>query len=89
MSVEALLDSAPNPNAPALREAIDAALTSDERTCFLGELTQAFADARAVGRTAAAYVVAAKASRPSPEHSSAKPRTKRRSCGPMIPEGLA
>lgn len=61
ISVEALLDSAPNPNAPTIREAIDAALTNSARTRFLSELDQAFTEHRAVHRIAVAYVTATKA----------------------------
>jgi arsenite methyltransferase len=62
VSLEALLDIAPNPNAPTAREAIDAALTEAERRRFLDELGRAFTEDDAVRRMAAAYVVASKSS---------------------------
>jgi arsenite methyltransferase len=61
VSVEALLDSAPNPNAPTVREGIEAALTKSEQPRFLTELDRAFAENRAVRRMAVAYVIATKA----------------------------
>jgi arsenite methyltransferase len=60
----ALLDSAPNPNAPTTREAIDSALTRAEQGRFVAELERAMAAGTAVRRMAAAYVVAEK---PDPE----------------------
>jgi arsenite methyltransferase len=60
VSRDALLDIAPNPNAPTVREAIEAALTEAERRRFLDELGRAFDENDAVRRMAAAYVVAAK-----------------------------
>lgn len=58
VSFEAVLDSAPNPNAPTVREAITAALTESEQRRFLAELRDAFDDDRAVSRFAGAYLVA-------------------------------
>lgn len=58
VSVEALLGSAPNPNAPTVREAIEAALTKSEQARFLIELDRAFAENRALRRIAVAYVTA-------------------------------
>jgi ubiquinone/menaquinone biosynthesis C-methylase UbiE len=58
VSFDALLDSAPNPNAPTTREAIAAALTESERRRFLTELRSAFEGGRATRRMAVAYVVA-------------------------------
>ncbi|MGO9899781.1 MAG: class I SAM-dependent methyltransferase [Solirubrobacteraceae bacterium] len=60
VSLDALLDGAPNPNAPTIREAIQAALTEPEQIRFLAELERAFAEDRAVRRSAFAYVVASK-----------------------------
>jgi arsenite methyltransferase len=58
VSFDALLDSAPNPNAPTVREAVTAALTDSEQTHFLAELRRAFHEARATHRLAVAYVLA-------------------------------
>ncbi len=60
ISLEALLDGAPNPNAPTVREAVDAALTAPEQVQFMTALAKAFKDRRAVRRTAVAYVSATK-----------------------------
>jgi ubiquinone/menaquinone biosynthesis C-methylase UbiE len=57
VSFDALVGSAPNPNAPTLREAVAGALTESERTRFLAELRQAFNDGRSKRRMAGAYVV--------------------------------
>jgi arsenite methyltransferase len=62
VSLQALLDSAPNPNAPTIREAIETALTSSERMRFLRELDQALTEGRAIRRMAVAYVIATRAS---------------------------
>jgi SAM-dependent methyltransferase len=58
VSFEALLDSAPNPNAPTTREAIAAALTGSEQERFLAALKRAFAEGNPVRRTAGAYLTA-------------------------------
>jgi ubiquinone/menaquinone biosynthesis C-methylase UbiE len=55
---DALLDSAPNPNAPTTREAVAAALTESEQERFLAELERAFARGDAVRRMAGVYLVA-------------------------------
>ena len=60
ISLEALLDSAPNPNAPTVREAVDAALTGPEQVQFMTALAEAFKDRRAIRRTAVAYLSATK-----------------------------
>jgi len=69
-SLTALLDSAPNPNAPTTREAIESALTRAEQERFIAELGTALASGTGVRKMAAAYVVAEK------EHS-ARSRTSR------------
>jgi arsenite methyltransferase len=61
--LDALLDIAPNPNAPTMREAIADALTDSERRRFLQELARAVAENDAVRRMACAYVVATKPDR--------------------------
>lgn len=61
VSLDALLDGAPNPNAPTLREAIAAALTEPEQERFLAVLEHAFEQYNAVRRMAVAYLAAAKA----------------------------
>lgn len=60
ISLDALLDSAPNPNAPTIRATVTTALTECEQQRFLAALERAFAEARAVRRTVVAYVVATK-----------------------------
>jgi ubiquinone/menaquinone biosynthesis C-methylase UbiE len=60
ISAEALLDSAPNPNAPTLREAVTVALTVPEQDQFVTALEQAFDRRSAVRRMAVAYVSATK-----------------------------
>ena len=57
---EGLLDSAPNPNAPTVREAISAALTEDEQLRFVAELGRALAHNDSVRRMAGAYMLATK-----------------------------
>jgi ubiquinone/menaquinone biosynthesis C-methylase UbiE len=57
---DALLDIAPNPNAPTLREAIDDTLSEPERTRFLEVLGRAVAADDAVRRMAVAYLLATK-----------------------------
>lgn len=58
VSFDALLDSAPNPNAPTTREAIAAALTESEQCRFVSALRPALEERRATRRMAGAYVVA-------------------------------
>ncbi|MBV9423148.1 MAG: hypothetical protein JOZ98_09570 [Solirubrobacterales bacterium] len=60
VSFEALLDSAPNPNAPTVRDAIAAALDEAEHERFLGELKRAFVRDASVRRMAVAYLAASK-----------------------------
>lgn len=60
VNFEALLGSAPNPNAPSTREAIAAALTESERRRFVAELRSAFDEGRVMRRMAGAYLVARK-----------------------------
>lgn len=60
VSFQALLDGAPNPNAPTLREAIDDALSQGEKALFLAELERAFGAGPPVQRMAGAYLVAAR-----------------------------
>jgi arsenite methyltransferase len=59
-SLSALLDTAPNPNAPTTREAIESALTPDERERFIAELERAMDAGTAIRKMAVAYVVAQK-----------------------------
>ena len=61
VNLDALLDTAPNPNAPTVREAMTDALTESERVRFLDALARAVADDDSVRRMAAAYVLASKA----------------------------
>ncbi|HEX6390802.1 MAG TPA: methyltransferase domain-containing protein [Solirubrobacteraceae bacterium] len=60
ISIEALLDSAPNPLAPTARESIAAALTPAERDEFVGHLERAVEAGDRLRRSAVAYVVASK-----------------------------
>jgi arsenite methyltransferase len=60
ISLEALLDGAPNPNAPTMREAVDAALTAPEQAQFMTALANAFEDRRFIRRMAVAYLSATK-----------------------------
>lgn len=60
VSFEALLDSAPNPNAPTVREAITTALDDSEQERFLAELNRAFLRDASVQRMAVAYLAASK-----------------------------
>lgn len=60
VSLDALLDGAPNPNAPTVREVIATALTKPEQLRFLAELEKAFAGETAIRRMAVAYVIASK-----------------------------
>lgn len=56
ISLEALLGSAPNPNAPTVHEAISATLTDDEQSRFVDELGRAFATTEPIKKLASAYV---------------------------------
>jgi arsenite methyltransferase len=58
VSFEALLDGAPNPNAPTVREAIAAALGPSDQNRFLAALRDAFAAERFVHRRVVAYLTA-------------------------------
>ena len=49
ISLEALLDGAPNPNTPTVREAVHAALTGPEQVQFMTALTEAFKTAGSSG----------------------------------------
>lgn len=60
VNLQALLDSAPNPHAPTLREAIAVALTDSERRRFVDELQRAFAEDKPVSLWAGAYLTATK-----------------------------
>lgn len=60
VSLEALLDSAPNPNAPTVREAITTTLTEPEQELFLAELERAFVEDGPRRRMAVAYLRASK-----------------------------
>lgn len=60
VSIDALLDSAPNPNAPTVREALTTALTESEQVQFSSALETAFNERRRIGRMAVAYVSATK-----------------------------
>lgn len=62
VSVDALLDRAPNPNAPTVREALGAALTRQQQDQFVAALERAFVERRAVSRMAVAYLTAVKLS---------------------------
>ncbi len=60
ISIEALLDSAPNPLAPTARESIAAALTQDEQERFVAHLARAIDEGDRLRRSAVAYLVASK-----------------------------
>jgi arsenite methyltransferase len=60
ISLDALLDSSPNPLAPTVREAVVAALTEVERERFLAELGRAVAERNGIRRSAVAYLAAQK-----------------------------
>ncbi|HEV2774538.1 MAG TPA: class I SAM-dependent methyltransferase [Solirubrobacteraceae bacterium] len=60
ISIEALLDSAPNPLAPTARESIAAALTESEQERFVGHLARAIDAGERLRRSAVAYLVASK-----------------------------
>jgi arsenite methyltransferase len=57
-SLDALLDAAPNPLAPTVRESITAALTDAEQDRFLAHLERAVAEGEATRRSAVAYLAA-------------------------------
>lgn len=60
ISVEALLDSAPNPLAPTARESIEAALTAQEQERFVDHLRRAIEAGDRLRRSAVAYLAATK-----------------------------
>jgi ubiquinone/menaquinone biosynthesis C-methylase UbiE len=60
ISIEALLDSAPNPLAPTARESIAAALTAAEQERFVAGLRRAVEDGDRLRRSAVAYLVASR-----------------------------
>jgi arsenite methyltransferase len=60
LDLEKLLDIAPNPLAPTLREAVDAALSASERERFLARYGQIVAEGQPLRRSAAAYLAAGK-----------------------------
>jgi arsenite methyltransferase len=60
ISIETLLDSAPNPLAPTARESIDAALSAEERDVFVAHLRRAIEAGDRLRRGAVAYLAASK-----------------------------
>jgi ubiquinone/menaquinone biosynthesis C-methylase UbiE len=60
VSLQALLDGAPNPLAPTVREVIEASLTSAEQQVFLQALGQSVAEKSCTRRSAVAYLAAEK-----------------------------
>lgn len=60
-SIDALLDSAPNPHAPTVRECVDAALSGSERERFVAHPTRAVEQDRPTWRSARAHLVATRA----------------------------
>jgi ubiquinone/menaquinone biosynthesis C-methylase UbiE len=60
VSLDTLLDSAPNPLAPTVREALGAALGRPEQERFLAHLRRVVAEGRPVRRSAVAYLAARK-----------------------------
>jgi arsenite methyltransferase len=58
VSFDALLGAAPNPNAPTVREAIEAALGHAEQSRFIDELHRAYLAGDCVRRWAGAYLTA-------------------------------
>ena len=60
ISIEALLDRAPNPLAPTARESIAATLTAAEQERFVTHLTRAVDEGDRLRRSAVAYLVASK-----------------------------
>ncbi len=61
-SIGVLLDTAPNPLAPTVRESVAAALTPAEQEHFLAHLARAIAAGDPIRRSALAYLAATKAS---------------------------
>jgi hypothetical protein len=59
-SLDALLDAAPNPLAPTVRESIRGALTDAEQDRFLAHLERAITGGEATRRSAVAYLAARK-----------------------------
>jgi hypothetical protein len=57
-TLPALLDGAPNPSAPTVREAIAASLGDDEQRRFVDELAHAFATSEPIQKLVVAYVSA-------------------------------
>ncbi len=60
MDLQTLLDIAPNPLAPSLREVLDAALGAAERDRFLAYFERVVAEEMPIRRSAVAYLVARK-----------------------------
>lgn len=60
LDLDVLLDRAPNPLAPTIRESIEAALTSPERDRLLDHLRRAHAEEEPLRRSAVAFLVAHK-----------------------------
>jgi len=60
VSLDALLDSAPNPLVPSLRDAIATVLSPPQRAAFLAHLERAIVEQRPLRRSAVAYLVAHK-----------------------------
>ena len=60
IDLDALLDRAPNPLAPSIRESIEAALTVPEQERFLDHLARVLAEDEPVRRSALAYLLAHK-----------------------------
>jgi arsenite methyltransferase len=60
LDLDVLLDRAPNPLAPTVRESVEAALTAPERDRFLGHLRRAHAEDEPLRRSAVAYLTAHK-----------------------------
>jgi arsenite methyltransferase len=58
--VDTLLDTSPNPLAPTIREAIEQALTPQQRDRFIAHLRRAHEERRQVTRLAVAYLAAGK-----------------------------
>jgi arsenite methyltransferase len=60
VGLDALLDSAPNPLVPSLRDAIATVLSPSEREAFLAHLERAIVEQQPLRRSAVAYLVAHK-----------------------------
>ena len=60
ISIDALLDMAPNPHAPTARESIAAALTQPEQDRFVAHLGRVVAEGEPLRRSAVAYLAASK-----------------------------